>query len=385
MPRTPKNPRFDVVFYAPWATSLVAAGSAVEAAAGGGETQQFLLAKALAAHGLRVGMIVMGSAAELPESVQGVHILRQRPRGRLRGPAARAALGLGALWAMSRARTSTLIQRNAGATTAAAALAARVSGARFVYSAASSMDFEFDAFEQSGLNVRLYTWGLRHAAEVVAQTQEQASLCRARYGRDPLVIGSIGERPRQRSGRPEAFLWVGRLQPVKRPEPYLDLARALPEAEFWMIAVPYRGEPPEIRARVEAASRELPNLQLLEPRSREGVGELLERTVAVVNTSVREGMPNVFLEGWSRGVPALALSFDPDGLVASERLGSFADGDQRLLEQQARELWNGREDQGAVAERCMTHMRSRHDADAVVDRWVTQALPATARAGSSTS
>lgn len=385
MPSAVKTPRFDIVFYAPWAGSLVGAGSAVEAVAGGGETQQFLLAQGLAARGLTVGMIVMGRAGELPSSVRGVHILPQRPRGRLRGPAGRLALALGALESMARARASTLVQRNAGATTAVAAVAARLSGARFVYSAASMMDFEFDAFEESALNVRMYEWGLRHAAQVVVQTDEQAQLCRTRYGREPIVIGSIGDRPQQRSGRPEAFLWVGKFQPVKRPEPYLDLARALPEAEFWMVATPGRSESPALRTRVEAAARDLANLKLLEPRSRDGIGELLERTVAVVNTSEREGMPNIFLEGWSRGVPALALSFDPGGFVTAERLGSFADGDPRLFEEQARALWHGRHDQGAVAERCMAHMRTHHSEDAVIDRWVTQALFATVRGASSTS
>jgi glycosyltransferase involved in cell wall biosynthesis len=385
MRTNPKTPRFDVVFYAPWASTLIGDDGRAETVAGGGEVQQFLLARALAARGLRVGMIVMGAPSALPVSAAGVHILAQAPRGRRRGPTARLGLAVGALRSMAGARTDVLIQRNAGSTTAVAAVAARVSGARFVYSSASVVDFEFAAFEPSTLNVRLYEWGIRRAGEIVVQTEEQARLCRARFGRDPLVIGSIAGRLQRRSGQPEAFLWVGKLRPVKRPEPYLELARALPEARFWMIAVPDAGESAELRGRVEAAVRELPNLELLEPRSRDGVGELLERTVAAVNTSQREGMPNVFLEGWARGVPALALSFDPGGLVATERLGSFAEGNPQTFEEQARTLWRGRGNQGAVAERCVAYVRANHAEDVVVDRWIAQALPGTARAGSSTS
>jgi glycosyltransferase involved in cell wall biosynthesis len=373
------------VFYAPWATSLFAEAATAEAAAGGGETQLFLLAKAFAARGLRVGMIVMGSAEELPAIVDGVRILPQAPRRRVRGPVARVALAGGALRSMIGARTDVLIQRNAGSTTALAALAARVTGARFIYSSASVVDFELESFEPSAMNVRLYGWGLRHASEVVVQTPEQARLCRERFGREPAVIGSIAAEPLRRTEAPEAFLWVGKLQPVKRPEPYLELARTLPEAKFWMIAVPDVSESPELRRRVEAVARELPNLELLAPRSREGVGELLERTVAVVNTSEREGMPNVFLEGWTRGVPALALSFDPGGLVAREHLGSFAAGDPGRFEQLARRLWRDRGDQSDLAERCIAYVRAEHDEASVVDRWIAQALPAGVREGSSTS
>jgi glycosyltransferase involved in cell wall biosynthesis len=251
-----------------------------------------------------------------------------------------------------------------------AALMARIGGARFVYRSASVKDFEFQAHEPRSLNVRLYEWGVMNASKVVVQTHEQERLCRARFGREAIVIRSIADPPRPHAARPEAFLWAGRLQPVKRAEAYVELARAVPEAMFWMIAVPQPAEPAGLRRLVEAAARDLPNLELLEPRTRAGVAELLERTVAVVNTSTREGMPNVFLEGWAQGVPALALSFDPDGLVVRRCLGAFAEGSPERLVQQARQLWKGRDDRAALAKRCIDYVRVEHERDAVVDRWL---------------
>jgi glycosyltransferase involved in cell wall biosynthesis len=285
---------------------------------------------------------------------------------------ARVALALGALRSMLCVRTDVLIQMNAGPTTAVAALAARICGARFVYSSASVVDFEFADFEHRAVNVRLYEWGVRSAPAVVVQNEEQARLCRARFGREPLIINSIADRTKRRTDQPEAFLWVGRLQALKRPDSYLELARAIPEARFWIIAVPQAEESPALRRRLQDAAAELPNLELLEPRSRARVGDLLERTVAVVSTSEREGLPNVFLEGWTRGVPALALSFDPDGLIARRGLGFFASGDRARFEEQARRLWRERDDQDEVADRCIAYVRAEHDRDAVVDRWLRE-------------
>ena len=365
--RAPRE-RFDVVFYAPWAASLLDVASA--GGAGGAETQLFRLAVALGERGLRVGVVVVGSPEELPHSAHGVRILPQKPRRSTGGPIGRGALALGAIRSLTRVRTRVLIQRSAGPTTGVAAVAARLRGARFVYSSSSHMDFEFERFDSRRLNVKLYGLGIRLASEVVVQNADQARLCRERLGREPLVINSIADRAEPRTGEPEAFLWVGRLQDVKRPLEYLELARAVPEASFWMIEVPQEHEPRDMRSALDTALRELANLELLEPRPRDAVGELLDRTVAVVNTSEREGLPNVFLEGWARGVPALALSFDPGGLIARHGLGSFAEGDTGRFVSEARRLWRERADQSALAERCIAYVRAEHDREAVVDRWI---------------
>jgi glycosyltransferase involved in cell wall biosynthesis len=360
--------RFDVVFYAPWAASLVGGRSA--GGSGGAETQVVALAKALSARGLDVGLIVIGTRAELPGAVDGVRLVAQRPRPPSGGARGRASLALGAGQAMAGVKTQVLVQRSAGPTTGVAALMARTGRARFVYSSSSHMDFEFERHEPRRLNVRLYRWGIRHASAVVVQNAMQAGLCREAFGIEPVVISSILPHSERRSEQPDAFLWVGRLQDVKRPLAYLELARAVPEARFWMIEVPQQHEPPELRAAVDAAVRELPNLELLEPRPHAELGRLLDRTVAVVNTSIREGMPNVFLEGWARGVPALALSYDPDGVIAQRGLGAFAGGDGERLAEQARELWLARADQSALADRCIAYARAEHDPGKVVDRWI---------------
>jgi glycosyltransferase involved in cell wall biosynthesis len=270
--------------------------------------------------------------------------------------------------AIVRSRARVVVKRNASRSVAVAAFVARVSGARFVYSSANVVDFDLGRVERA-YNVWLFEWGLRAAAEVVVQTDEQADLCRARFGRDPVVIRSIAERAEPRSGAPEAFLWVGRMARYKRLDVYLELAAALPEASFWVVASPSGDEQPEMRERLERAAAELPNLTVLAPRPRAELAALIERAVAVVNTSQYEGMPNVFLEGWTRGVPALAYSHDPDGVVAAHGLGAFADGSPERLLELAREQWDTRNDQTAVAQRCIDYVHEHHDIDTVCAAW----------------
>jgi glycosyltransferase involved in cell wall biosynthesis len=97
----------------------------------------------------------------------------------------------------------------------------------------------------------------------------------------------------------------------------------------------------------------------------------------MVNTADLEGMPNVFLEGWARGVPALALSHDPD-VVELEGLGGFAHGSPERLAELAREMWEGRSDQAELARRCRAYVERRHDVEAVADRWMRVLRPGAA-------
>ena len=113
-------------------------------------------------------------------------------------------------------------------------------------------------------------------------------------------------------------LWVGRISPEKRPELFLDLARACPELQIrsrgpgrrrslrrWRRA-PRAGPAQRDRARGDCP--------------RKG-GRLLPcRRVPLCSTSEFEGFPNTFLEAWAQGVPVVS-TFDPDGLIERRGLG----------------------------------------------------------------
>src|SRR5439155_20251272 len=128
-------------------------------------------------------------------------------------------------------------------------LAARLRGARFVYSSANVFDFDLGRVEPP-YKVRLFECGVRAADEVVVQNDGQAEMCRQRFRRDPVVIRSIAEAAEPRQGVPEPFLWVGRAAPYKRLGVYLDLARDVPEARFQMIAVPGPDNESELASRL---------------------------------------------------------------------------------------------------------------------------------------
>jgi glycosyltransferase involved in cell wall biosynthesis len=367
----------------------------VRSPTGGAETQILLLARALTRRGLKVRLLVFAvPGVTIPEAIDDVAVSVRSPY-KAHQPLGKPREVVSIAGAIAGANADILVSRVATPEVGLAGLFAKLTGRRFVYSSANVSDFRDDGpvgpalssrlrrdlttpnassgFDFSRIPLKRRDWelfrlGIRLADEIVVQTEEQVDLCMKRFGRSPALIKSIAEPAPQRTGEPEAFLWIARLVSYKRPLAFVELARALPEAQFWMVAPP---EPldRELLAAVEQEAAQLHNLELLTPRPRRELMDLVDRAVAIVNTADVEGMPNVFLEGWSRGVPALALTHDPDRVIERYDLGAFAHGSSERFAELASRLWKERGDQVAVAARCRRYIADYHSPEAISARW----------------
>jgi glycosyltransferase involved in cell wall biosynthesis len=372
-----RRPHHDVVFYAPyigWMLSTPGSASSGEAETwGGAERQTLSLALALAARGARVAIVAFDGAPNARAKLDGVRIITRPMRaggGGLRGKVTETIRIWRAVWT---ARPRAIVHRG-GASLEVGLLAvyARMTRRRFIFASANVADFDYGKLESNRLYRGLYELGVRLAHTVVVQTAEQARLCEARFGRKPQLISSIAPSVELGDDAADAFLWVGRLKWYKRPLEYVALARAVPEATFWMVGVPspYGESDRAVSQAVRREAQDVPNLVLLPPQGHADLQLLMARAVASVSTSQFEGMPNVLLEAWSKGVPALVFSYDPDGVVTRHGLGLFADGSRERFVALARELWNAREDRAELAERCRTYVRTHHAREVIAHRWL---------------
>jgi glycosyltransferase involved in cell wall biosynthesis len=267
------------------------------------------------------------------------------------------------------------VSRSAGYHVGLVGLWAKLARRKFVYSSASLRDFDYQSFFEKWSDRIGFRVGLALADAIVVQTEEQVHLCERRFGRKSVLIRSISESAEQFDGRPEAFLWVGRVDRNKQPLEFVQLARSLPEARFQMVAKRLANtESGQLWDQIEAAALTLPNLDLLPSRPWPALLDLIARSVAVVSTSAFEGMPNVFLEGWARGVPALALNHDPDGVINRYGLGGFARGRPGRLIELASDLWANETARSECAARCREYVSLRHSSEVIGAKW-ERALP----------
>jgi glycosyltransferase involved in cell wall biosynthesis len=357
---------YDLLFYMRSVATLLARDDGLPA--GGAEMQALLVSQALAQSGLRVCLCgYEAPGADVPDVVGGVDVVLRPPfmggtvRARLREP-----LGVRAALAAVPARA--VVTRAAGPEVGLVATAARSLARPFVYSTASYLDFSYGDRVRSRRDRFLFAAGLRLADAIVVQTEEQRALCREALGRDGVLIPSVAVPVEPGPQDPTSFLWLGRIHPVKQPLLFVELARRLPAARFTMVAVPER-QNARLEQKLRAAAAGTPNLELLPPRPRAAVGELLDRAVAVVSTSVREGMPNTFLEGWARGVPALAIGHDPDRVIERHRIGGAGDGTVETLAALARSVARERANGVELSRRCREYVAEHHAPTAVASAW----------------
>jgi glycosyltransferase involved in cell wall biosynthesis len=369
--------RYDIAFYLPRASTLLAEDALPSE--GGAETQVVLLCRALAERGMAVCLVVKDiPGARIPTSIHGFDVVVRPPyvaHGNLLARLREVAT-IGAY--LNRVDAPVCATRMAGPHVGLAGLWTKLARRRFLYSCASLGDFDYDSVLTNRRDRVLYRLGVALADELIAQTREQVHLCERRFGRTPIFIRSVSEPAPQSEKPAEAFIWIGRVEANKRPLEFVELARALPSARFWMVATPAPGtsEGAHLWAQIELAATSLSNLELIPPCPRPRLLELMDAAVAVVSTSEIEGMPNTFLEGWSRGVPALALSHDPDGIIVRHRLGGFAASQRNRLVELARELWDDPRARRECGVWCRAYVRAHHSPEAIAAEWERVLRPA---------
>lgn len=387
-------PRGRVCFYAPHMYPVMSGGRV--AFAGGGEVQVSLIAQGLVRRGFDVDIVTCDYGQREVEVVGGVRLLRSwRPdRGwpvaRFFHPRLTATLA-----ALRRSDADVYVVKGAGLNAGLAHDLARALGRRFVFLAGHDLDVTAGLPRVRGPRDRW--WGRRAvlgADRVVVQTKRQGELLREGFGRDATVITNMVLLPAglADAGANVTVLWVGTFKESKRPDWMIRFAERHPDLRCAMAGVvpPAPLTDREYRRALEAAER-LPNLEVTGPVPHERIGAFYARGALLAHTSPAEGFPNAFLEAWSHGLPTIT-AYDPDGILARERLGECHASFEAWEEAVVR--WMGdpaaRRETGLLArgyvtrEHALFRVADRHAAvlDEVLDRGRSPSPAAAARAPS---
>jgi glycosyltransferase involved in cell wall biosynthesis len=332
LPLRPLPARPHVCFVAPHAWPVLSRDERI-AVVGGAEVQQAILARLLASHGYRVSMICLDFGQPPVAQVDGVTVLRSY--------AMRAGLPgvrffhprLSAMWrAMRAADADIYYYRSAAMLVGVLAEFCRRHGRRSIYAGASDRDFEPGVGGQMerARDRWLFRRGLARMDRIVVQNEHQLASCRRTYGRGAVLIPScyqLPDRDRSAAASSDCVLWVGTLHANKRPEMLLELAERLPHRRFVVVGGAAAGGSAFFEQMRSRAAR-LPNVEFTGFLPLAQVEPWFDRARVLVNTSTYEGMPNVFLQAWARGVPTVATV--DVGVAAHQVAGDVASLQDRV-------------------------------------------------------
>lgn len=162
----------------------------------------------------------------------------------------------------------------------------------------------------------------------------------------------------EKSTRP-TVIFLGRLDPIKRPWLFFELARRVPEVDFLMM-----GQNHFNGAGAWEPSSVPPNLQMLGHVSGQDKLDVLSRAWILVNTSIHEETPVSVLEALAFETPIVSYEDWGDlvsrhGIVIGQREGTGEDGLDDL-ESAVRTLLVNHEERRILGAKGSTYVQSTH-------------------------
>lgn len=204
----------------------------------------------------------------------------------------------------------------------------------------------------------LWRAGVRLCSRFICQNDRQLELLKQNYHPVPkaIIIPNIWPEPSvETETKKELILWVANFRSIKRPEMFLELAKAFPQEKFIMIGAE-TSDASFRETRTRAAL--LPNLQLLGRVPFQETQKYFSRAKLFVCTSQMEGFPNTFLQAFSTGTPVLT-TFDPSGIVEQHRLG-FTVSDSDGLKKKMRCFLDSEDLQQQFADNARKYFSANH-------------------------
>jgi glycosyltransferase involved in cell wall biosynthesis len=337
---------------------------------GGEEVQHTLLARALAARGHEVSMVVMDYGQADGAEWEGIKTYKTY----------RAEEGLPVLrffhprwtgvWAaLRRADADIYYLSCASLRIGLASLCAGKYRRKLAFRIASDMDcepkkllIEYNYWRDR----RIYEYGLRRADAILAQSVQQQDAMKRNYGLSSTLAAMLVDQPCDISAfeqRTIPVLWVSNIRQLKRPDLVLEFAARAPGTAVHMIGGRI-ADSQKLFDEISQRAAELANVTFHGQIPYHEVNDYFAKSLVFTNTSDIEGFPNSYLQAWSRGTPVVAF-FDPDGLIAREGLG-VAVRNMEEMHQAVQELATNRERWLATSARCVAFMRREFNDDRIL-------------------
>jgi len=187
---------------------------------------------------------------------------------------------------------------------------------KYIYAEVSDPEF---VRRFSWINQLTYKALLTFADKIVANSGHIARKLRTWTSRkiNTILVSTMVTR-KVRTDR-KYILWVGRIDPYKRPELFLELAKRFPQEKFLMI----------VSGQLKTVFPS--NVEILYNVAHDKMDAHYASAKILIHTSIAEGFGNVFLEAWKNKTPIVSLTVDPDDVLKRHKIGFYSQNFEQMI------------------------------------------------------
>jgi glycosyltransferase involved in cell wall biosynthesis len=302
---------------------------------GGSEQQCYLISKGLAARGWNMSCVTgfgEGYGTQILEAQLGFPVYHLPSSTQPHARRLRAFAYLLLFRTLRQVNPDIVLVAYGGLTLSMGGLYSLLYRKKFIYYAGGIMDSDLPHKKYSRLRDfgffawRFHAFFVRRADAILTNAEWVADGFRSQLPNKIVLVIQNGQeiefpKPRQASH----VLWLARMNRVKGPRMFVELAKKLPDIRFVMA-----GGGPLQQQLAKEASR-VSNLTLTDTVTGKAKENLLASSFVLVNTSLAEGFPNTLIEAGMNRVPYISF-VDPDEVVCRYELGYHVKSFQELVE-----------------------------------------------------
>lgn len=226
-------------------------------------------------------------------------------------------------WEFLLARPQIVISRGAGRIAYPLAILSRWFGVKYVFFAASDVNFEpgKELIAGGEHNRKLWQKAVKKIKYIVVQNAHQQDTLKKNYQKDSMTLFNLwGEaKVTKMHDFHTDVVWVANLRRLKRAEWMVNAAKALPQYDFTIVGG-RTGQEPEYYDEIKKMSSGIGNLHFLGKKSFAETNAIVSKSRLLCCTSTFEGFPNTFLQAWAFGIPVVS-TVDPSNVIITNNLG----------------------------------------------------------------
>jgi glycosyltransferase involved in cell wall biosynthesis len=207
---------------------------------------------------------------------------------------------------------------------------------------------------------------IQNAALLITQNTHQQKLLKDNYGKHSEILYSGYKIEPRNDDNNGSVLWVGRRDPMKHAELFIQLAEKNPAVRFVMICPP--GMSQLHNAEIVRLAKGASNLTFLDFVAFDQVEDYYAKARVFINTSEYEGFPQTFIQAAKNGVPIISLNANPEQFITRHNCGFVTNGNFDEMDQRLNDLLSDKDLFRRLSQNAYQYARTNHDIGIIVKK-----------------